>query len=44
MFPVHDPSGERVIAFLGRALTESAGTPKYLNSPDTALYRKGELL
>ena len=44
MFPVRDPAGERVIAFLGRALTEGEGTPKYLNSPETALYRKGEML
>ena len=44
MLPVRDPSGERVLAFLGRALTHSEGTPKYLNSPQTALYRKGDVL
>jgi DNA primase len=44
MFPVHAASGERIVGFLGRALAEDAGTPKYLNSPAAALYRKGELL
>lgn len=44
MFPVRDPAGERVIAFLGRAITEGEGVPKYLNSPETVLYRKGEVL
>ncbi len=44
MFPVHHPAGGRVIAFIGRALDAAEGTPKYLNSPDTALYRKGEVL
>ncbi len=43
MFPVHDPTGE-VVAFLGRALDPAADTPKYLNSPQTALYSKGEVL
>jgi DNA primase len=43
MFPVRGPGGER-IGFLGRALTEAADIPKYLNSPATALYAKGELL
>jgi len=44
MFPVHDPAGEQVVAFLGRALDPAADTPKYLNSPKTALYSKGEVL
>lgn len=44
MFPVREPSGERIIAFVGRALHEQEGTPKYLNSPETALYRKGDVL
>ncbi|RZS91591.1 DNA primase-like protein [Motilibacter rhizosphaerae] len=37
-----------VIAFIGRSLDADAGeegaAPKYLNSPETALYRKGEHL
>ena len=44
MFPVRDPSGQRVVAFIGRALHEGPGVPKYLNSPQTALYRKSEVL
>jgi DNA primase len=42
MFPIHDLSG-RVIAFGGRAVGEVKG-PKYLNSPETPLYRKGHHL
>jgi DNA primase len=41
MFPIANPRGE-VIAFGGRALGD--GTPKYLNSPETAFFRKGENL
>jgi DNA primase len=44
MFPVRDPGGQRIVGFLGRALTEGGDTPKYLNSPATALYAKGKLL
>ena len=42
MFPIHDLSG-RVIAFGGRAIGETKG-PKYLNSPESPLYRKGHHL
>ena len=41
MFPVRDARG-RVIAFGGRILGD--GEPKYLNSPDTALFDKGRTL
>ena len=41
VFPITDPRG-RVIAFGGRVLGE--GGPKYLNSPDTPLFRKGRVL
>ncbi len=41
MFPIHDRRG-RVAAFGGRALGEARA--KYLNSPETALFHKGELL
>ncbi len=42
MFPIHDPRG-RVIAFGGRAL--SADIPaKYLNSPETDLFSKSNVL
>lgn len=39
MFPITDISG-RVIGFGGRVLDDSE--PKYLNSPETALFRKGK--
>jgi len=42
IFPIHSESG-KVIAFGGRAL-DAGDEPKYLNSPETALYRKGDLL
>ena len=38
MFPICDTQG-RVVAFGGRILGD--GEPKYLNSPETALYTKG---
>lgn len=44
MFPVRDTTGEHVIAFLGRAVRPAEGAPKYLNSPETALYRKSDIL
>lgn len=42
MFPIHNESG-KVIAFGGRALRDE-DQPKYLNSPETALYRKSSVL
>ncbi len=41
MFPIHDRRG-RVIAFGGRII--GAGEPKYLNSPETDLFHKGDNL
>jgi DNA primase len=41
MFPIGDRAG-RVIAFGGRVL--GAGQPKYLNSPDSAVFEKGRVL
>ncbi|HEX7327620.1 MAG TPA: DNA primase [Casimicrobiaceae bacterium] len=41
MFPIHDARG-RVIAFGGRVL--GSGEPRYLNSPETALFSKGHEL
>src|SRR5437762_14150197 len=41
MFPIHDSRG-RVIGFGGRILDQ--GEPKYLNSPETALFSKGREL
>lgn len=41
-FPIRDPDG-RVVGFGGRAVADDA-TPKYLNTPETAVYHKGRLL
>ncbi|MCS6771251.1 MAG: DNA primase [Kiritimatiellae bacterium] len=43
MFPIRDPGG-RVIAFSGRTLSEDDKVPKYLNSPETPLFRKNRTL
>ena len=43
MFPIHDISG-RVVAFGGRTLKKDKKTPKYINSPETALYHKSKIL
>ncbi|HWH16612.1 MAG TPA: DNA primase [Candidatus Paceibacterota bacterium] len=42
MFPIRDSAG-RTVAFTGRALS-SEEQAKYLNSPETDLYRKSEIL
>ncbi|MFO0752545.1 MAG: DNA primase [Thermodesulfovibrionales bacterium] len=41
MFPLFDLQ-DRVIAFGGRIMTPSKSSPKYLNSPESAIFRKGE--
>ena len=41
MFPIRDPRG-RVLGFGGRVL--DGGEPKYLNSPETELFHKGQEL
>jgi len=41
MFPIRDRRG-RVIGFGGRVLGD--GTPKYLNSPETPIFHKGNEL
>src|SRR3984957_11349517 len=44
MFPIAIDSG-KVIAFTGRTLaTDEKAGPKYLNSPETAIYSKGKVL
>ena len=42
MFPIHNESG-KVIGFGGRALSEN-DQPKYMNSPETPIYRKSYVL
>src|SRR5437762_5486576 len=43
MFPICNDIGE-VIAFSGSLLKDEEGTAKYLNSPETPLFRKGKVL
>ena len=43
MFPIHNVSG-RVIAFGARILKADKTQPKYLNSPETSVYHKSEVL
>lgn len=44
MFPIANESG-RIIAFTGRTLaTDERAGPKYLNSPETAIYSKSKVL
>src|SRR4029078_3684232 len=43
MFPICNDVGE-VIAFSGLILTADTETAKYLNSPETPLFRKGSIL
>jgi DNA primase len=46
MFPIRNASG-KVVAFGGRLLASNGpqkNLPKYLNSPETALFKKGEML
>lgn len=40
-FPIHDPQG-RIVGFSGRALEKDA--VKYLNTPETTIFKKGETL
>ena len=43
MFPIHNVSG-RVIAFGARILKADKSQPKYLNSPETPVYHKSQVL
>ena len=43
MFPIRNDVGE-VIAFSGRLLKDEQGAAKYVNSPETPLFRKGNVL
>ena len=43
MFPVYSNQGD-VVAFSGRTMKSDKNTPKYINSPETLLYKKKELL
>ena len=43
IFPIHNSSG-KVIAFAGRILSTTSKGPKYLNSPETAIFNKRKSL
>jgi len=43
MFPVFNLSG-RIVGFGGRTLSTSENVPKYLNSPESEIYNKSQLL
>jgi DNA primase len=43
IFPIFDYSG-KVIAFGGRIIEEKENSPKYLNSPETPIFKKGYVL
>lgn len=43
MFPIYSPQGN-IIAFGGRTLENNKEIPKYINSPDTPIFKKGKNL
>lgn len=43
MFPMAEPNA-KIVAFSGRILSKDSEAPKYVNSPETELYKKSELL
>lgn len=43
MFPIHSVSG-KTLGFGGRTLTTNTKAPKYLNSPETEVYNKSQIL
>jgi len=43
IFPIHNAQG-KIVAFAGRVLKKDEKTAKYLNSPETVLYKKSKIL
>ncbi len=43
MIPITDSTG-RIIAFGGRSLEDSINIPKYINSPETPIFKKGDTI
>lgn len=43
MFPIHSLSG-KIVGFGGRVLKKNAKTAKYLNSPESEIYHKSDIL
>lgn len=43
MFPIANETGQ-IVAFSGRLLVEDSKSPKYMNSPETAIFKKSRIL
>ena len=43
MFPIHDVHG-RIVGFTGRILAPDPNQPKYMNTPETVIYKKSAVL
>lgn len=43
MFPLHDMNG-KTVGFSGRVIQKAGNEPKYLNSPETPIFNKSEIL
>ncbi len=43
MFPIHNLSG-KIVAFGGRTMSDDPEIPKYINSPESPIYKKSEIL
>ena len=43
MFPLHDDNGN-IVAFSGRTFYEDKEEAKYLNSPETPIFEKSQIL
>ncbi len=43
MFPIHNPTG-KVVGFGARQLDEDPKSPKYINSPESPVYQKSQVL
>ncbi|MEZ4746308.1 MAG: DNA primase [Calditrichia bacterium] len=43
MFPIHNPAG-KVVGFGGRQLVDEKNSPKYINSPESQIYQKSNVL
>lgn len=43
IFPIHTHTGE-LVGYGGRILTPKEGAPKYINTPETALFNKSQVL
>lgn len=43
MFPLHDSNG-KTVGFSGRVIRKADDEPKYLNSPETPIFNKSEIL